>query len=163
VVQAGRIPEAADDPRAAVLAEALRALGKHGDRIGAILALETGLEPGPVLSAFLARFDTGGLGVNLDPANLLIGGFDPYEGARALRGRVAHSHAKDARQATANRAAQEVPLGQGDIDWPRFLSVLEEIGYDGWLVVEREGGDRRAQDVEAGVGILRQLAGQGLR
>jgi L-ribulose-5-phosphate 3-epimerase len=163
IVQAGRVPEKADDPRAPLLTEALRVLGRHGDRIGAVLALATGLESGAVLGAFLDRFDTGGLGVNLDPANLLMGGFDPYESARALRGRVAHSHAKDARQATANRAAQEVELGQGDIDWPRYLSVLEEIGYDGWLVVEREGGDRSALDVGAGVRTLRRFVGQGLR
>jgi L-ribulose-5-phosphate 3-epimerase len=157
VVQVGRIPQADDDPRGSILSEAIGALGRHGDRVGATLALETGLEAGKVLRAFLDRFDTGGLGVNQDPANLLIGGFDPYESARALHGRVVHSHAKDARQATANRAGQEVPLGHGDMDWQRYLSVLEEIGYRGWLVVEREGGDQRIADIEAGVAVLRQL------
>src|SRR5690242_11767139 len=82
IVQAGRVPEKPDDPRAALLTEALRVLGHHGDRIGAVLALDTGLESGAVLGTFLDRFDTGGLGVNLDPANLLLGGFDPDESAR---------------------------------------------------------------------------------
>ena len=50
-----------------------------------------------MLGAFLNRFDTGGLGVNIDPANLLMGGFDPYESARALHGWVVRSNAKDAR------------------------------------------------------------------
>jgi sugar phosphate isomerase/epimerase len=67
--------------------------------------------------------------VNLDPANLLMGGFDPYESARALRGRVVHANAKDARVTGASLTAQEVPLGQGDIDWTRCLCVLEEIEY----------------------------------
>lgn len=159
IVQAGRVPEKADDPRAALLTEALHVLGRHGDRIGAVLALETGLESGEVLAGFLDRFDTGGLGVNLDPANLLMGGFDPYESAGALRGRVVHSNAKDARVSGASRTAQEVPLGHGDIDWARYLAALEEIQYRGWLTVAREGGDNRVADVAAGVGFLARLLG----
>jgi L-ribulose-5-phosphate 3-epimerase len=157
IVQPGRVPEKADDPHAPLLTEALRVLGRHGDRIGAVLALETGLESGAVLGAFLDRFDTGGLGVNLDPANLLMGGFDPYESARALRGRVVHANAKDARVTGASRTAQEVPLGHGDIDWMRYLAALEEIEYRGWLTVERAGGDNRVADVAAGIGFLGRL------
>jgi len=157
VVQAGRVP---DDPQAESarwLREALWALGQHGDRVGAVLALETGLESGETLAQFLNQFDTGGLGVNLDPANLLMNGFDPYASAQALRGRIVHSHAKDARTSTANRAAQEVPLGHGDIEWMRYLGVLEEVEYRGWLTIERETGDNRLADVTAGVGFLRRL------
>ena len=104
IIQAGRIPEDSNDPRARLLTEALLALGQYGDRTGTVLALETGLESGAVLQQFLGRFDTGGLGVNLDPANLLLNGFDPYESARALQGRVVHAHAQDARQAGADSA-----------------------------------------------------------
>ncbi len=157
IVQAGRIPEAEDDPRAGFLRESLLALGQYGDRAGATLALETGLEAGATLKKFLDRFDTGSLGVNLDPANLLMNGFDPIAGTRALAGRIVHAHAKDARQATANRAAQEVPLGHGDIDWMLFLSVLEEMNYHGWLTIVRESGGTPLQDVAAGVGFLRRF------
>jgi sugar phosphate isomerase/epimerase len=159
IVQAGRAPDADEDPRAGLLTEALRALGRHGDRVGARLALETGLESGETLRRFLDRFDTGGLAVNFDPANLLLGGFDPYAAARALAGRIIHAHAKDARRAGANHAAQEVPLGHGDLDWMLLAAVLEEVGYRGWLAVEREGGDRRAADVAVGVALLRRVVG----
>jgi sugar phosphate isomerase/epimerase len=159
IVQAGRIPETPEDPRTRLLTEALLALGQHGDRSGTVLALETGLESGQVLRAFLDRFDTGGLGVNYDPANLLTHGFDAYESLRALHGKVVHAHAKDARSATASRSAQEVPLGHGDIDWLQLVSVFEEIEYRGWLTVERESGDRRLADVAAGVAFLRRLVG----
>ncbi len=159
IVQAGRVPEKTDDPRAALLTEAVRVLSRHGDRIGTVLALETGQESGAVLAGFLDRFDTGGLGVNLDPANLLMGGFDPYESARGLRGRVVHSTVKDARVSGAGRTAREVPLGQGDIDWARYLAALEEIQYRGWLTVAREGGAHRVADVAAGVGLLARLLG----
>ena len=139
--------------------EALLALGHHGDRVGSVLALETGLESGTVLRAFLDRFDTGGLGVNLDPANLLMHDFDLYESTRALQGKIVHAHAKDARQVDASRSAQEVPLGHGDIDWILLLGVLEEVDYRGYLTVEREGGGDRVAEVAAGVQFLRRLAG----
>jgi sugar phosphate isomerase/epimerase len=159
VVQAGRVPEQPDDPRGPRLAEALRALGRHGERIGAVLALETGLESGAALGAFLDRLGTGGLGVNLDPANLLMGGFDPYESTRALRGRVVHASAKDARMTGPSRTTQEVPLGHGDINWMDYLAALEAIEYRGWLTVARTGGNNRAADVATGVGFLARLVG----
>ena len=68
-------------------------------------------------------------------------------------------NARDARQSSASRTAQEVALGHGDIDWMLFLAVLEEIEYRSWLVIERESGDQRLADVTAGVAFLRRLAG----
>jgi sugar phosphate isomerase/epimerase len=59
----------------------------------------------------------------------------------------------------ASRAAREVPLGHGDIDWARYLGVLEEVQYRGWLTVEREAGDNRLPDVAEGVAFLRRLLG----
>jgi sugar phosphate isomerase/epimerase len=159
VVQAGRVPDNADEPRAKLLTEALRALGQHGDRTGTILALETGLESGEKLRQFLDGFDSGGLGANYDPANLLINGFDPYQSARDLRERIVHAHARDARLATASRTAQEVPLGHGDLDWLTLAGVFEEIEYRGWLAVERETGENRLADVTAGVAFLRCIIG----
>jgi sugar phosphate isomerase/epimerase len=159
IVQAGRMPDQEDDPRAPFLVEALGALGRHGDRTGTVLALETGLEPGETLAQFLGRFDSGALGVSFDPANLLMSGFDVYASARALHGRIVYTHAKDARSVSASRAAQEVPLGQGDIDWMQLLGVYEEIGYQGWLTIERDGGTNRLGDIAAGVQFLRRLIG----
>jgi sugar phosphate isomerase/epimerase len=159
VVNAGAVPAKDDDSRGRLLAESMLTLGQYGDRIGATLALETGLESGAALAAFLDRFDTGSLGANLDPANLLVHGFDVVEGIRALGRRIVHAHAKDARRASASRAAQEVPLGHGDIDWLQLLGTLEEIEYRGWLTVERESGENRLADVAAGVAFLRRLTG----
>jgi sugar phosphate isomerase/epimerase len=159
LVHAGRIPEDETHPSAQFLTEALLALGQYGDRVGAVLALETGTEAGEVLRRFLDRFDTGGLGANFDPANLLMNRFDPYESARALRGRIVHMHARDARQAGASRTAQEVPLGHGDLDWMQLLSVCEEIEYRGWLTIKQEAGDNRLGAIAAGVGFLRRFVG----
>jgi sugar phosphate isomerase/epimerase len=158
-VQAGEVSEDPKEPRMRIFRESLEAIAHYGDRVGATLVLETGLEDGRILSAFLDGFDTGSLGVNLDPANLLLHGFDPYASVQALGRRIVHTHAKDARQSSASRAAQEVPLGHGDIDWLKYLAVLEEVEYRGWLTIERETGENRLADVAAGVSFLRHLIG----
>ena len=158
-IQAGKVPEKDEDPCAGPMRDALQALAAHGDRVGATLALETGLESGEVLARFLARFDTGSLGVNYDPANFLINGFSPYDSARALAGRIVHAHAKDARKAGTNRAAQEVPLGHGDIDWLYLAGLFEEMDYHAWLTILREAGTRRREEIAAAVGFLRRIVG----
>jgi sugar phosphate isomerase/epimerase len=159
VLEAGRAPRAEQmtSPRAALLTESLTALSQHGDRIGVLLALETGLESGKELRAYLDRFDSGSLGVNLDPANLLMHGHDVLDAVRALHGKIYHSHARDARSARVSRTAQEVPLGHGDIDWMSYLATLEEVEYRGWLTIERESGDNRLADIVAGVAFLRRF------
>ncbi len=159
LIQAGRIPEDPNSGRAGLLREALLALGHHADRTGAILALETGLNPGKAVSEFLARLDTGGLGVSFNPASFLMNGMDPYDNARALQGRIVYAKGQDARQAGPHRVAQEVPLGHGDVDWLQMLGVLEEVEYRDWLTIERETGDNRLQDVARGVALLRRFLG----
>ena len=64
-----------------------------------------------------------------------------------------------ARRTGANRSAQEVPLGHGEIDWAQYLAVLEEIEYHGWLTIEREGGGNRVADVAAGIDFLGAFVG----
>src|SRR5262245_29389295 len=160
VIEAGQVPAKEEEPAARRLREGLLDLGQHGDRIGVRLALETGLESGEVLAAYLRSFDVGSLAANLDPANLLLHGFDPVRAISDLAGLIAHVHARDARKGSAGRAAQEVPLGHGDVDWLTLTEALRETEYHGWLVVERlQGGDRVA-DVERGVGFLRRFVAE---
>jgi sugar phosphate isomerase/epimerase len=118
--------------------------------------VETGAESGATLRQFLDHLDTGGLGVNYDPANLLMNGFDPLAELTALAGRIVHAHAKDARGG-ASRSAQEVPLGHGNIDWLQVAGTLSAQEFRGYLTVERESGTNRAADVAAGVAFLRRL------
>lgn len=154
IVQAGRVPEKDDDPRLPLLRDALEALARHGDRVGTQLALDTGLESGAVLSAFIDRFNSGSLAANYNPANLLIAGHDPYESAHALAARIANVHAEDARVVSPNRL-QRVPLGHGDLDWLQLLATLEEIGYHRYVTAT--GDD--ATEVGAGLAFLRRLVG----
>jgi sugar phosphate isomerase/epimerase len=159
ILQAGAIETEKLGPSMNLLRESLLALSQHGDRCGTMLALETGLESGATLATYLATFDTGSLTVNFDPANLVMHGFDPYAALAELNRRIVHVHAKDARSSSASRAAAEVPLGHGDLDWMRLVDLLREREYRGWLTVERESGTQGAADVAAGVALLRRLAG----
>jgi L-ribulose-5-phosphate 3-epimerase len=154
---AGRIPEQ-EDPRAPFMKEALAALGQHGDRVGATLALETGPESGAALNQYLDGIDAGSLAACLNPGNLLASGHDPYDTARTLQKRVVYAHATDARS-SAGKGAREVPLGHGDVDWLRMLAALEEIDYRGWLVIDREGGPHALAEAAASVKFLRRLTG----
>jgi sugar phosphate isomerase/epimerase len=151
---AGRLPA---EGQPDLLREPLTALGHFGDRTGSILTLETGLEAGDVLAAYLNTIDTGSLAANLDPGTLLLHGFNPYASARALGRFVMHIHARDARSAGPSRAAREVPLGAGDLNWLEFFDVLRELEYRKWLGVVRDESQNPLADVAQGVEFLRRF------
>ena len=160
IIHPGPIPpDDADqnDPRWIILTEALTTLGRHADRVGATLALETGLESGAHLAEFLASFDSAGLAANLNPGNLLVHGHDPYAAAGALREKIVHVHAKDARLASASRGAEEVPLGHGDIDWLQMLATLEEIEYRSYVTIEKSAGVNALAEAKAAVEFLKRI------
>jgi sugar phosphate isomerase/epimerase len=157
IVPLPNLPDDPAAPRAVAMREALQALGSFGDRTGTQLALEAGLDPGAKVRDYLIAFDTGGLGVNFDPANFLLAGSDPLADLAALSGRVVHTHARDARTTAGSGGGREVPVGAGDIDWAGYVATLESIGYQGYLTVDRELGDARFADVAAGVRFLRRF------
>jgi sugar phosphate isomerase/epimerase len=152
-----KLPGESEPERARLMREALLDLGRHGDRVGTVLALEVGMDPPEAVAAYLDTFDVGSLKVNYDPANLLVNGFDPVKGVIPLHRRIAHTHARDARRSTVSRGAQEVPLGAGDIDWLSYIGSLVAVEYRGWLTIDRETGEDRQRDVERGVGFLKRM------
>ena len=156
VVPLPKLPNDPESPRAVVLREALRALGSFGDRLGIRLALWAGRDPGDATRDYLAALDTGSVGVNFDPAAFLLAGSDPFAGLTALSGRVVHAHARDVRTA-AGSGGREVPVGTGDVDWAAYVASLAAIGYEGYLVVDREAGAERFADAAAGVRFLRRF------
>jgi sugar phosphate isomerase/epimerase len=143
---------APDDPRAALMQESLDALGRHGDRTGVTIALDSGLDSPESLVTYLSCFDVGSLAVNFNPANLVIAGHSPYDAVRTFHKRSASVHAQDARRISPNRMAT-VPLGHGDLDWMQLLANFEEIEYRGPLTVL--GNDRA--ELAQGVAFLRRF------
>jgi len=150
----GRIPEDKSDPGYRIATEALEEIGRHGDEIGVMFASETGPESGATLAEFLRNLKTKSIRANYDPANMVMMGFEPVQGARDLGDLIVHTQAKDGIGPGPNRG--EVPLGEGEVPWPEYLGVLKEIGYDGYLTIEREVGEDPAADIVTAAKFLRE-------
>jgi len=127
----------------------IRTLADAYAQRGLGLLLETGQETAASLLGLLDAVARDNLGVNFDPANMILYGMgDPVESLAQLMPHVRQVHLKDALPAdTPGVWGTEVPVGQGAVDWPAFLGVLQDAGYKGDLVIEREAGDNRAQDI----------------
>ncbi|HEY2081379.1 MAG TPA: sugar phosphate isomerase/epimerase family protein [Verrucomicrobiae bacterium] len=113
------------------------------------VALETGQETAQSLAIVLQKLDCPTLGVNFDPANMILyGQGDPVAALRILAPWICQVHIKDAKRTTIPGSwGREVVVGTGDVDWPGFFAALREINFTGNLVIEREAGDQRIVDV----------------
>lgn len=175
MAHAGIMPEDSTGPKWSRFRDALGEIAFHGERIGAILALETGPEPPPIVRKMIEEVNSPALRVNFDPANLLLWPphiarkqnvpfdyeaamrkFDPVEGLRTLIPYVVHAHAKDS-VLNPNGSCQEVPLGTGMTNWPLLHSIFQEHNYQGFYAIEREVGEDAMGDVRRAVEFLRSL------
>lgn len=76
------------------------------------------------------------LAVNFDPSHFVAIGEDPVEAVHRLAGLIRHVHIKDAKGRLPDFSFP--PLGEGEVDFPRLIAALREIGYDGALTIEYE-------------------------
>ncbi len=141
---------------------AIRDLATYAHTRGCVFASETGPEAPTELLRFLQEVNTPGIGINYDPANLImLGPFDHIGGVRVLRDYIVHTHAKDGiclmKKEGAMNDFLEVPLGQGGVVFPHYLRALDHIGYNGYLTIEREAGEDRVGDVRRAIQFLRSL------
>jgi len=153
---AGFIPPPGDAERAAVL-DRLRRVADEFERVGVRVACETGQEtPGSMLAA-LDELGRPEVGVNFDPANMILyGTSEPVAALRALCARVAQVHIKDAVPAGSPGAwGTEVVAGTGAVDWAAFFALVVSRLPGVNLIVEREAGESRVSDVRAGAAFAR--------
>jgi len=177
----GVIPDDKTEPRYAIMLAALTECGLYAEERGVTLAIETGPEKASTLLGFL-KDTKGGVGVNLDPANfVMVTGQDPVAAVYLLKDYIVHTHAKDGIKLNddmtptevyhafavggvdalnACKGFSETPLGEGSVDWCRYISALKDIGYDGYLTVERECGEDPQQDIMRGVTFLKEILKQ---
>ncbi len=170
----GVVPSDPNHDRYKIMQEACHELAEYADSIDAHFAVETGPETSAVLKGFLDSLNSTGVGVNLDPANLvMVTGDDPVGAVHNLKKYIVHTHAKDGKQIffrdpeivygikkdviVTDDSFIEVPLGEGSVDFPKYLAALEEIGYNGFLTIEREVGNDPAKDIRAAVDFLNGL------
>ncbi len=167
----GVVPGEKSHPRYHIMQDACGQLAAYADSLQAHFAIETGPETAATLKGFLDELHSTGVAVNLDPANfVMVTGDDPVQAVYTLKDYIVHTHAKDGRRLhyvdpeilygmvesdmLQDNSYIELPLGQGDVDFPNYLKALNDIGYTGFLTIEREVGDDPAADIALAVEFL---------
>ena len=171
----GVVPADPSHPRYAIMQDACGRLAEYADSIDAHFAVETGPETSAVLKRFLDSLHSRGVAVNLDPANLvMVTGDDPVQAVYNLKDYIVHTHAKDGVKLwdrdpelvygvrtddalVTSPSFEEVPLGAGSVPFEKYLNALEDVGYRGFLTIEREVGDEPERDIATAVRFLKNF------
>jgi L-ribulose-5-phosphate 3-epimerase len=157
---AGFLPHDESDPSFGKMLGRLAEVADVFAEAGIDLAFETGQETAPVLVEVLRKLDKKNVGVNFDPANMIL--YDkgnPIEALKLLVGWVRQVHIKDAvRTKVPGTWGEEVPVGAGQVDWNAFVATLSAHRFAGDLVIEREAGQQRVADIRFARQTLERIA-----
>src|SRR6185369_11804600 len=137
---AGFLPHDDTDPELEKLLRRLRQIADVFAAKGIDVAFETGQETATTLKAFLEKLDRANVGVNFDPANMILyDKGDPIEALRTLGPWLKQCHLKDARKTKQPGPwGEEVAVGAGEVDWKAFFRALQELNFSGYCCFERE-------------------------
>jgi sugar phosphate isomerase/epimerase len=156
---AGFIPHEESDPAFKKLFDRISLIADRFAAKGVDLAFETGQETAETLRGFLIRLNRPNVGVNFDPANMIL--YDkgnPIDALRILGPWLKQCHVKDAiRTKSPGTWGEEVVVGSGDVKWREFFTVLRELKFTGDLCIEREAGPQRVSDISAARQFLENL------
>lgn len=172
----GVVPDTKDCIQYESMHEVCLELAEYAKSMGGHFAVETGPEKSALLKSFLDDLGSDGVAVNLDPANLVMcAGDDPSNAVYTLKDYIVHTHAKDGiKLREFNTKAfyaprfygleriggagnfEEVPLGEGGVDWEKYLAALCDISYDGYLTIERECGNAPEKDISLALQFLEE-------
>lgn len=157
---AGFIPENPHSTDYHGLISALKAVAQKAKELGIEFRFESGQETPITLLRAIQDIGTDNLGINLDPANLIVyGKANPCDSLMTIGKYVKGVHAKDGKYPTDGRfLGEETPLGEGLVNFPRLIPLLKECGYDGPLTIEREiEGEQQIIDILKGKKLLEQI------
>ncbi|MBN2506632.1 MAG: sugar phosphate isomerase/epimerase [Verrucomicrobia bacterium] len=148
---AGFLPHEERDPAFARLQDRIRQVADAFAARQIALAFETGQETAATLRTFLEKLERPNVGVNFDPANMILyAKGDPIEALRVLGPWIRQVHIKDAVPTKQPGTwGEEVVTGTGAVDWRAFFAVLAEVKFAGYCSIEREAGTQRVQDILA--------------
>jgi L-ribulose-5-phosphate 3-epimerase len=157
---AGFLPHDESDPNFDKMLGRLSEVADVFADAGMNLGLETGQETAPVLFEVLKKLNKKNVGVNFDPANMIL--YDkgnPIEALRVLGGWVRQVHIKDAvRTKVPGTWGEEVPVGTGQVDWRDFVATLNAHNSTCDLVIEREAGQQRVADIRFAKQTLERIS-----
>lgn len=156
----GFIPENPKDPLYISLIDALKEVAKFCADNGESFWFETGQETPVTLLRTIEDVGAENLGINLDPANLLMyGKANPVDALDVFGQYVRGVHAKDGEYPTNGRElGKEKRLGEGRVNFPVLISKLKALGYGGALTIEREiSGPQQIEDIKKAKAFLERL------
>jgi len=155
----GELPAENSDSHRRLL-ESLTLLARHGDRVGARLALQPGLEEPQDVATLLGQLPERTIGVDFAPAEFVKRGLVSQAGLDLLGPHLLHVTAADAVRESAGGAV-DVPLGRGMVDLPELFAGLEQFEYQGWATIDHSGGSDPAQAIGDAVAYLRAILRDG--
>ena len=164
ITHLGFIPENAPDPEFRAVVAAVREIAEHLGSVGLQFWFETGQETPVTMLRLMQEVGTANLGINLDPANLILyGRGNPVDALDVFGKHVRNVHAKDGLYPTdPMKLGREVKVGTGRVRWPEFVRRLGEIGFEGELIIEREiSGEEQRRDIADTVAYLEGLLRSG--
>jgi sugar phosphate isomerase/epimerase len=156
----GFLPEAPYDPVYLETLHALKEVVTICRSLGVEFWFETGQETPITLLRTIQNLGEEGIGINLDPANLLMyGKGNPVDALDVFGKYVRGLHAKDGEYPTnGDKLGVEKPLGEGRVDFPILMGKLKELGYNGAVTIEREiTGDQQIADIKRAMELLDPL------
>jgi sugar phosphate isomerase/epimerase len=159
MLHAGFLPEPGHPDRKPFL-DTLARVSQLAKEKAITVAFETGQETADLLRRTLDELKCPNLKVNFDPANMILyDKGDPIRAVEILGPDIRSVHVKDAiRTKVPGTWGQEVPLGKGEVNIPRFVETLKKVGYQGPLCIEREVGnqEQRLADIAHGIRVLKE-------
>ncbi len=160
ITHLGFIPENPSDPVFSEMVETVRDIALSYKEKDIEFWFETGQETPVTMLRLIEQVGTGNLGVNLDPANLILyGKGNPIDALDVFGGHVRNVHAKDGMYPTdPMKLGREVKVGEGRVRFPEFVKRLGEVGFTGEFIIEREiSGEQQKRDIADTVEYLKKL------
>jgi len=179
----GVVPQDPNSEIYETMQKACEELSQYASSMGGYFAIETGPETAAHLKSFLDTLSSKGVSVNFDPANMvMVTGDDPVQGVYTLKDYIVHTHVKDgirfkevdprevygslgyepmdhgkiAQMVSSGEIFKEVPLGEGKVNFDAYFQALLDIGYTGYLTIEREVGDQPEVDIRKAVEFIKK-------
>ena len=157
----GFIPEHPVFPEYRDVVQAVKHVANYCRDKGIFFNFETGQETPVTLMRIIKDTGCDNLGVNLDPANLILyGRGNPIDALDIFKGYIRGVHVKDGDYQTTdfNKLGHERVVGEGSVNFPVFLPKLLKQGYRGDLYIEREiSGDQQITDIKKTIKYLKEL------
>jgi sugar phosphate isomerase/epimerase len=157
VGRVGRIPDDPELPAHKLLCSVLNDIARHSNRVGATFAITPSSDSVENLQGLFEHVTEGPIGLNLDPAGLIMSEGDPVATYRAFYDRVLSVQIRDGLRDVDGQGV-EVPVGRGEVVWDELLAMLEEGSFRGWLVATRSSGDDKAGDMSRAIRFVRAVA-----